>query len=213
MANQRPIRRPPIPRWRRGRRRPVRWIDAASSRTLSAPCTTSGFDLLCDPSPPAVLLYGDADWEWADRSEVRIDRLVGSASWRSASVYPADTGFPVGEPVPWIVRIGVLAVEDTDTTYPVLDLFDPEVLEEYQWMWLYSSTGNHSYNFTSAAEALSQLNQWDNIPMDIRTRRSLGKKDSVLLYAQTSLLSSVSTAGTNYLMPRLSWQLRSIIRS
>lgn len=213
MANNRPIRRGRIP-FRRGRRWTAstlkhRWIDGNSSRT-SLDCAQITKDLLCDPDEnPVQLLYGDADWDWADASEVRIDRIVGSICWDSEVAYPGSG--TVGEPRAIEVRLGIIATEEDGGVAPVLDLFDPEVLEEHQWMWLYNSMGDRDVKLDNNGQAFYQ---WDNIDVDIRTRRKLGKKDSVWLYGQFHHhTNQANAAGTVTRVPILTHMLRCIIRS
>lgn len=216
MANTRPIRRGRIP-FRRGRRvfgankLDTRWIDCASSRsTAGAQCSINVKDLTCEEDvdlAPVQLLYGDTDWDWADASEVRIDRMVGTLSWESMQT-TEDAIF--GCPTPMVVRLGILATEEDEGVHPNPNLFDPESLEEFQWMWLYSSLGSISQGGTL------NMRQWDNIDVDIRTRRKLGRKDSVWLFGQYKFNSSVGNQGcpgTLILNPRVSHSLRAIIRS
>lgn len=184
MANQRPIRRAPFPRFRRRRRRPQRWIEGNSAISATEfPCTVQGSLVQCLPDTPVrVLLDGDADWEWADRSEVVVDRIVGSLTWRL---------FMDNEPgptvVPFLVRYGVLALEETEDTYPTIDLFDREAIEEYQWMWIdqfsVSGMNNVQYDDPNDPATAFVLTTYDT-KLDIATRRKLGKKDRVVLYAQ-----------------------------
>lgn len=213
MANQRPIRTPRTPRWRRGRFTPRktarRWIDCNSSRASETGlCDLNASFVDCDDTnsyqPLAILLDGDADWDWADSSEVRVDRIIGSLSWYHAFT-AAASGATIGQPPPITMRWAVLATEENHTTTPNIDLFDPENLEEYQWMWLSDSIGNLSH-------AGNSLWQYNTESVDISTRRSLGKKDRVLLYAQYKYLLTPQAGGTG-LQPRMWWQLRSILRS
>lgn len=219
MANQRPIRRGRIP-FRRGRRWTSslqrRWLDGYSTRAVGTDqCTQQVLDVFCDPSPPArVVLYGDTDWDWADASEVRIDRILGSISWDSMAGVETNN---FAAPNHGDLRLGLLALEEWDgttATAPVIDLFDAEALEEYQWMWLYHSQG-HVQRFPLPTTPMSMVvTQYDNIDVDVRTRRKLGKKDGVVLYAQYKYhSSSANEAGTLTLIPRVTYQLRAIIRS
>lgn len=133
----------------------------------------------CDPaSNPRELLVGDSDWDWADRNEVRVDRIVGTISWRVADAYES---FNVGYPQPWVVRFGILATEETDRLYQAIDLFDRESLEEFQWMYLHQSMGTTETFLV--ADGIYNI-QYEDLHIDVRTRRALGKKDSVVLYAQ-----------------------------
>lgn len=215
MANTRPIRRGRIP-FRRGRRwmgaskTARRWLDGNSSRDSAQICALTGKDLDCtEPDgSPVQLLYGDTDWDWADSSEVRIDRILGSISWDS---WLASDDVVAGCPIPVVVRLGILATEGDQAVAPTINLFDPEDLEEQQWMWLYSSQGEHS---VSLSGAILHRTQYDNIDVDIRTRRTLGKKDSIWLYGQFKYNSSIGQcAGVTGRNPRVSHELRCILRS
>lgn len=178
--NRRPWRRPP---WRRAAKRPVRWLDANSNRTLEPPWYTAG-----GPSPlpnqGKVLLWGDDDLEWMDSNEVLLMRLVGSISYGfTVESRPTDTFWGIyGPPV---LRAGILVCEELDSQggRPTLDLFDPEVLEEYEWMWLHQA-GEYTAG-SQIANGSSVFNAYrTDIPLDLRVRRKLGKKDAVVLYNQ-----------------------------
>lgn len=187
-----------------------RWLDSNSSRDGAGICTLTGKDLDCiEPdASPVQLLYGDTDWDWADNSEVRIDRILGSISWDS---WLSVGDLTAGCPIPVVVRLGILATEGDASNAPVVNLFDPEDLEEQQWMWLYSSQGDHS---VAMYDTIIHRTQWDNIDVDIRTRRTLGKKDSVWLYGQFKYNTSIGAcAGTTGRNPRVTHQLRCILRS
>lgn len=211
MANQRPIRRPPIPRWKRGRRRPVRWIEGNSHNSNLATCVFDTVnDMQCEPQTPRVLLDGDSDFEWADRNEVRVDRIVGTLSWRG-DIY--EPGLTAGGPPPAVVRFGIIAIEEAEGVFPFINLFDREALEEFQWMWLYQSMGNVQYD-AAVAEGQQIVKQYEDVRLDIRTRRSIGKKDAIVLYSQFAYLSDQPlAAGTVGLNPQYVHSLRCIIRS
>jgi len=212
MANQRPInRRPAAYARRRGRWKafnkalhPVRWLDCNSSQVEEAPCGVNVLYLGCDPlSTPVELLVGDLDWDWSDTSEVRIDRLVGTMSWHYRSV-STNLSAP---PYPLILRFGILATEDTDRVYQTIDLFDPESLEEYSWMWLHQSIAADSPVSPDDDSFQGSL----DIALDVRSRRKLGKKDSIVLYAQTKLAAPAPSSFN--VVSGLTWMLRAIIRS
>lgn len=211
MANQRPIRVPPHARrrWRRGPQRPRRWIEGNSHQAANEICvfdTTNG--VLCDPGTPRVLLAGDSDIEWADRSEVRCDRLLGQLTWHAWNLVTSPVDI-----APWVVRFGVLAVEETDGLFQSIDLFDRESLEEYQWMWLYQTIGEASFYWNP--ELTQQLHyQQENIPIDIATRRTMGKKDSIVLYSQARRQATGTPfASINSQLPTFTYQLRSVLRA
>lgn len=205
MANNRPIRTPRSPRWRRGkffpRRAPVRWIDCNSHQRDE--CGISPTNIACEPqASPRELLVGDLDFDWSDRNEVLVDRIVGTITFNVQSFATNNI------PYPTIVRFGILATEETDRVYNPIDLFDPESLEEYQWMWLQQLSipyngENIDGDTTVRSDAII------DVPLDIHTRRKIGKKDSVVLYAQ--VVGNVTTAINfegNY-----SYLLRAVIKS
>lgn len=212
MANTRPIRRGRIP-FRRGRSRlskalhPVRWLDCNSTQGVLT-CETAIGSSECDPAiAPYELLVGDLDWDWSDASEVRIDRIVGTLTW--GFLFQSETN-PLNLGTPFTMRFGILATEETDRVYQSIDLFDPESLEEYEWMWL----GQHSVapQYAASEGAWKSAHSVD-IPLDVRTRRKLGKKDSVVMYSQTRRMSNAAPPDVITWSSRLSWQLRAIIRS
>lgn len=211
MANQRPIRRAPSSRWRwrRGKRLPRRWLDGNSSRAVELGCGQEVFDLQCDPaSPIRTLFYGDTDWDWADSSEVLVDGIIGRFHWDALNQIQDDS---LGIWHPQTVRLGVLAVEDSDVP-PTIDLFDNEVREEYEWMYLYSAIGKLE-NLSPGQFPITSLFQYEDVDVNIRTRRKLGKKDGIYLYAQTRLHSDTVVTGTTFRLPVLSTDLRAIIKS
>lgn len=211
MANRRPIRTAPPARWRwrRGKRLPRRWLDGNSSRQTELGCGQEVFDLGCDPaSPLRTLFYGDTDWDWADSSEVLVDGIIGRFHWDALSLTTQ-----AGELIwhPQTIRLGVLAVEDSDVP-PTIDLFDNEVREEFEWMYLYSAIGNISAVWDPNMDNHVRT-QYEDIDVNIRTRRKLGKKDGIYLYGQTRLHSDTVITDTTFRLPVLSTDLRAIIKS
>lgn len=215
-VNNRPIQRKPVAyakrkgRWRALNKalHPIRWLDANSTQGIVETCGVQPIFLACEPmAVPVELLVGDQDWDWSDTSEVRIDRLVGTMSWNYAYSNNA-TNQPT---LPLIMRFGILATEDTDRVYQAIDLFDPESLEEFQWMWLDQRTAWDQPIVRGTAPEFHQYTGSIDIPLDVRTRRKLGKKDSVVLYAQTKLVAPAPVDFT--VNSSLTWLLRSIIRS
>lgn len=196
MANQRPIRRAPFPRFRRRKRRPQRWIEGNSGISATEdPCTVQGSLIECVPDTPVrVLLDGDQDWEWADRSEVVVDRIVGTLSFRFFMDASGGSTLP-----PFMIRFGILALEETEDTYPTIDLYDRESLEEYQWMWI------DQFTITPGKDAALQFDD-PAVPttvyilgskdekIDVATRRKLGKKDRVVLYSQFHFMGGSESA-------------------
>lgn len=173
-------------------------------------CGTAIVNLQCEPSSPRELLVGDLDIDWSDKSEVTISRIVGSISITGESVRTAISGAPYGI----LVRLGILVTEDTDRVYNLIDLGDPESLEEYEWMWLHSQILD-PMGFEPGGEYLNTDTAWTssyaNIPVDIRVKRKLGKKDSLLLYGQHSL--HITSPNNFSFSTQMSVQLRTVLAS
>jgi hypothetical protein len=147
------------------------------------------------------LLYGDTDWDWADDSEVLIERIVGTLSLFASIGTPAIEG---GHPKPLVFRLGFLACEELeDGTQPALDLWDPEALEEYQWMWLKQLTvGDVSGgNFRGAKD----------VDIDLRNRRKLGKRDGIYLYIQWKAWAPTASLNGTSIYAGAMWQFRSMV--
>lgn len=134
----------------------------------------------CTATTPAELIVGQLDLPYIDKSEIRFDRMVGTISFRC---YVSEVG---AVPNPAVVRFGILAVEDTDRVYQTIDLWDPESVEEYEWMWIEQFSFPNQTPFTLGSEPpLTYIQHaMHDVKLDIRTRRKLGQKDSIVLYAQ-----------------------------
>jgi len=195
MANQRPIRRGRIPFRGRRKRREARWIDAfsASSSNVAGviPTGVIAVDTSVtltdqDASVTSVreLIIGD-DYDWSDDNNVLLERLVGSINVRALQgddeVQNLFAGFP-------LIRMAVLAVEDAKSTAAAtanltgISLWANDSLQEYEWMWLWQS-GAWDTETVWASGAGALLNRETGVPVDIRTRRSIGQKDRVVLLA------------------------------
>jgi len=162
-----------------------------------------GLEVFCGPQTPRELLVGELDLDWLDRNESTVTRLVGTVSFMENA--NSDGSFPV----PTVVRFGILCTEDTDRLYQTIDLFDGESLEQFEWMWLQQLSFNTtSINF--AASNIYQRTESKDIPLDVRTRRKLGHKDSVVMYAQKRrvLPGSLNAADSSYVV--YSHQLRAV---
>jgi len=208
MANNRPIRSPRVPRWRRGRFTPRkvnrRWIDA-NSNIINDSCGCETSSLTCEPNLPRELLVGDLDIDWSDKSEVTIQRVLGSILLSGYTERTVADSLPAYSP---IVRMGILVTEDTDRLYQVIDMGDPESLEEYEWMWLYNTlVPKESSQFFAGGVERSSVAL--TIPVDIRSKRKLGKKDSLVLYSQVALHVNAPTA-FGFSM-QMSEQLRTVL--
>lgn len=204
MANQRPIRAP-RGRWRRGRRRPVRWIDA-----LSAPLV---FSELGNAEPGALgggsifpagfgvtagdlysvsyreLIVGDIDTEWADANEVVLERLVGDIHVRgveSVGVPPEDTIISHWNELSTLVRMGIVLIEDVDeqtaTDQKPPSLWSADDLADGEWLWLWqlgSPQENHVY--IDETDEVVQRVWCHDYHLDLRVKRKLGRRDRLVL--------------------------------
>jgi len=155
----------------------------------------------CEPQLPRELLVGDLDFDWADANEVLVDRIVGTVSLNVQSFSSNNIPYPV------IFRFGVLATEETDRVYQTIDLFDPESLEEYSWMWLQQVSVNYNGVYVPADQTV-RSDAIVDVPLDISTRRKIGRKDSIVMYCQA--VGNVATA-ENFIT-KMSYLLRAVIK-
>lgn len=177
-------------------------------QSAGAECEIEPFIVNCEPWTPAELLVGEIDLDWVDRQEVRIDRLVGTISFSEQAAANGQ------EPAPTIVRFGILETEDTDRLYQTIDLFDNESLEQFEWMWLHQFSFNHnSYLFNATNPGTYIRSSSADIPLDVRTRRKLGHKDSIVLYTQKRRVSAAPLGATDTSICRYVHQLRAIART
>lgn len=192
MANNRPINRRPWRKkpWSKGNRRPVRWVELNCNETISD-CTIEGHNAVCAFDDPDLrrlgtteLWSGDFDAEYADDANVVVERIVGDISLGGISLH-SDGQFVV----PY-VRLGLLAVEEVETiaTWEPPNLFLREDLEEYEWMWLYGSNFKGNWVPTLGIEAVPGMRYGDELHVDLRVKRKLGKKDHLVLLAQFATL-------------------------
>lgn len=206
MANNRPIRRGRFPRFRRGRRTPVRWLDA-SLQSAGAECPLTPWDINCEPWTPGELLVGDIDLDWLDKNAATVQRLVGTITVTTEDANSA------GLPATTLVRLGMLQTEDTDRLYQTIDLFDSESLEQFEWMWLHQlsfASQNMFFNPTQAGSPIWIRKDSVDIPVDVRTKRKLGQKDSVVLYMQKRRVTAALGANDTSIT-RAVHQLRSVV--
>jgi len=205
MANNRPINRNPFRRrpWR-GRRtnRTGRWVDCNSTALVPGEdCRVESTNFVCAVQDPnamvggtKVLLTGDFDMEWADRGEVRVDRVVGDIQVSSRSVASQNEWY-----LP-MLRIGLLLVEEVQdiAAWVPPNLFLQEDLEEFEWMWLWQpdlevqppllnpqgASGQESPQF-------SGFRNWDSTHLDLRVKRKLGKKDHLVMLCHAASLGPI----------------------
>lgn len=173
-------------------KRPTRWIDANSNP--ASDCQYIGDAISCLPTIGKDLIFGDLDMDWSDKSEVTLSRLVGNLSWTCSSSTTQVVPLSVERGIPnqrVLVRAGILVREEVDAfagTDPI-DLFDPESIEEYEWMWLnqhqvlFHGDGWYSPSGLPNELVITSVSQWD-VDLDLRVKRRLGKKDHLVLFRQ-----------------------------
>lgn len=194
MANNRPINRRPWRRapWRGKSRRPVRWVELnCSERGGLETCEVNSNVAVCNTPDPSLrtagvleLWSGDFDAEYADDGNVVVERIVGDISLGGISLMGG------GQFVVPYVRLGMLAVEEVESvaTWDPPDLFAREDLEEFEWMWLYGTDFKGNWVPTLSGEATQGMRYGDTIHLDLRVKRKLGKKDSIVMIAQFGTL-------------------------
>lgn len=197
---RRPWKRPPWKKTRRNRR----WNELNAIPALD-PCVFIPAAAVCSSDDPSLrrlgmqeLWDGDIDAEYADASEVLLERIVGDIDVRGVTI--AST--PEGEWALPCLRMGLLAVEEVETvaSYDPPNLWSREDLEEFQWLWLWQ-TWFPGFTGTQASTIPGQSVYYgDSNHLDIRVRRSLGKKDHIVLLAQYAVQGGFggSTASVVY---------------
>lgn len=179
------------PRRPGGRRPPTRWIDG-STQSVEGDCRYQPVNLVCG-NPPNVpmapfagcveIISGEVDLDWADKSESRLDRIVGwtNFQFQSTIIQSNEVSWP-------LIRAGILVAEEIDdiASWSPPNLFDHDHLEEFEWMWLWQGEGR-SFN-TVQEQEYPGLNStiWGgvDVEMDIRVKRKVGKQDHVILVGQ-----------------------------
>jgi len=202
MANQRPIRAP-RGKWRRGRRRPVRWIDGftAVPAVVEAgpPATTTGYlpDALVLPQGTATssinyreLIVGNLDTEWSDDNNVLLERLVGELSfklnlWNNfTNANRLLENFNSFSPV---VRLGVVLIEDIDegnaTPPEPPSLWQADDIADGEWLWSHQFRAwqHFEYRPDPASVTAAYVHALHDIHIDLRVRRKIGRRDRLIL--------------------------------
>lgn len=188
--NRRPFRRPP---WRTRTKRPVRWIESNShSSNLDAGVPWVYYSALQPAGTtqsPRIMLWGDDDLDWMDANEATVERTVGTITL--SSVVTVLPGVFLTLPV---VRMGILLCEELDSqnSAATIDLWERESVEEHEWLWL-NQTGDWSFNgdYVNGGEARKAYRA--DVPLDLRVRRTMGKRDALCLYWQWGLQSNLET--------------------
>jgi len=213
--NRRPWRRPP-----RIKRREARWIDANSVGSGGDPCITGPGGIICDDDVPGSanrssvreLTAGGIDLEWSDSNEVLHERLVGSIALASTSLVPFDSASPISMERP-LVRMGLLVVEDASpgtaslTDLQKISLWDNQHLQTYEWMWLHQTYGDP--HFSLSGDTMYAISETD-VPLDVRSRRKLGRTDRLVLLASFKATTG-SAAGFYTHLVSLWPMLRSVV--
>lgn len=133
-------------------------------------------------------MSGEVDLDWADKSESRLDRVVGNVTLTATSSIVST-----GEIVWPLIRLGMLVVEEIDdiTTWNPPNLFDHDHLEEFEWMWLHQTYALAWPNWVSTPGwPQVEARGWGgiDIPIDCGVRRKLGKADHLMLVGQMTRL-------------------------
>lgn len=210
--NRRPWRRKP---WSRGTKREARWVDANS--VVSDECITGSGAITCDTglvggnrSTVRELLVGEIDLEWSDSNEVLHERIVGSIAVVCSSLLPFIAENPITVEAP-LVRLGLLTVEEASPEAAdlpdlgAISLWDNDHLQRFEWMWLHQTIGDPHYSIDG--DSMWRISSVD-VPVDVRSRRKLGRADRLILLASFS----VTTAGSFYNHNANIWpMLRSVV--
>lgn len=167
-----------------GVRRPVRWIEGNSSAGLEELPHTTAFNFtptldtsLWPSAGGTELIFGDQDLDWMDRNEATIERIVGDIAVNGFYLVTGDDVVTA-----YFYRLGILVVEEVEdiSTWVPPSLWDRESIEEYEWMWL--KQGNLIGTSTTVGPAALWFG--DDIHIDLRVKRKIGKKDHLVLLGQ-----------------------------
>jgi len=202
-------------KWRRGGVpiRPLKWISGASETDPEAGdvCRVKSNPIACQDGEGGVpsaheIVAGRSDLVEMDRSESTMVRIVGQISLDYSQIF--DSGAPSFQ-IPY-VRLGLVSNEGdvAPANWTPPDLWDRADLEDVPFMWL------HQTNFASgfaifqvgtlelAGGSMNSIVQLrDNIDVDCRINRKIGRDGSIFLIAQTHYSGPV---GTNLNAPLVS---------
>lgn len=202
MANRRGIRAP-RQNWRRGRRRPSRWIDCNSTQA-SAGAVGAG-SIIIQAGTPAEsaagyreLVVGDIDTEWADANEVLVERVVGDISMSGYDILSSltDETELLALAQSWVsmgplTRIGLVVVEDVDdseTSITVPSLFEFDDVQDTEWMWLFQLGSPNETHVQVDETNDAGVRMWTHdLHIDVRVKRKLGRRDRLLLVHEFAL--------------------------
>lgn len=176
-------------------KRPTRWIDGLSTPAGDNVGIETFAPLLPRPgtaSPPffswTELLNGDSDLEYADKSEVTIERVVGDISVLSTQFFLEFSEATMGA-IRFNVRMGMLVVKEVEdlTTWVAPDMWDDEAIESAEWMWLKLFHMQPQFITSDHADFGGNAVRFDcaeSMHMDVHVRRKLGKRDHLVMVAQ-----------------------------
>lgn len=130
------------------------------------------------------IVSGEVDLDWADKSESRLDRVVGSIGLKYRTIITQPDNFVWPD-----VRLGMLVVEEVENIVDWIppNLWDHDHIEEFEWMWLCQrqalAFGDHIEvgDFPQVGSFVFGAYDQD---VDIRVRRKLGKQDWLILVVQ-----------------------------
>lgn len=171
-------------------RRPVRWIEGNSSAGVEELPETTSFTLtptldtsLWPTAGGTELIFGDDDLDWMDKNEATIERVVGDISLVGFGLYDS----PLNIVTQAYYRLGILVVEEVEdiSTWVPPSLWDREAVEEYEWMWL--KQGLLKPAFAPLVTADYRLWYNDELHLDLRVKRKMGKKDHLVILGQFGL--------------------------
>jgi len=162
-----------------------------NTNAMDDPCVIIPANFTCASDDPTALNAGllelwdgDADAEYSDDSTVLLERIVGDISLRGRTIPdPAEGTWQL----PYC-RMGILAVEEVETiTDKGVNLWNREVLEEYQWLWLWQTCWPE-LSFSRPPTTSEHLYYGDAVHVDCRVRRKLGKKDHLVMLSQLAVV-------------------------
>jgi len=218
MANQRPIRRGKIPFFRR-KKRPTRWLGYSQAAVGNDGEVDSLLVPLASTStlnpPILVVIDGGADVApWADETEVTLDRVVGSILTQFVRVLDPGTPNLVEEMHQAFCRYGLLVAEETEegAPPPAVNLFDSDVVEAYEWMWIQDVVPEESSTSIVMGDDSVVTTNLTRTPLDVRVRRKIGPKDQLLLYGALARMELGFTTNS-FFFARALPNLREIVMS
>jgi len=185
-------------KWRRGGVpvRPLKWISGASETDPEAadPCRVKISPVACfdgDGGVPSAheIVAGRSDLIEMDRNESTMVRIVGQISLDYSQIfYNQLPSFQIP-----FVRLALVANEGdvSPATWVPPDLWSRADLEEVPFMWLHQSNFAKGFAITAfgtlnlGPDLNSVIQLRDEIDVDCRINRKIGRDGSIFLVAQT----------------------------